>query len=478
MRQVQPSHRDITYFPNKLQHGNEKKSLLRKAIYDIARLSYGKGTRSGDYLLREIVSEINGELELLDNQIRNFDIELNTDLTANKEILPFFENRYFERFILDDKIGLLKQELVNQQEVDTQHNIKHKEKNYKRNVNNPFREELKKDLNRFESSIQKKLLPVLSAFLTDLAEILFYSRANEVITGWTAKQYYNETDKTLTEAVSGYLILLNKINNNVFSEREAQIFTDTLLSKTGIKERLLHLRNINEQKLDNIISAGAAFYCSCRPEKHVRHLPQENINKQNNAGAFPAGDKSRTILKNTLKSLKYLVEFSGNKKVDYVSVDRSNKYLFYSPETGKILLKDIAEYLKDSLVFIIDWFYIELKKDPGLIRILILLAGCLPDVIKFYELLNTAESASVQPVNRKKNIWGEVEQFVSRDVADGLVDTIKSLCIELRDAFVKTIIEVEFNKPKNYSVILKKINIIYNSFEDSQKKINDAMRRL
>ena len=54
---------DSTYFTKKLKHADENKFQLRKAIYEIGKLAFEKGTRSGDYLIREKIREINEELK-------------------------------------------------------------------------------------------------------------------------------------------------------------------------------------------------------------------------------------------------------------------------------------------------------------------------------------------------------------------------------------------------------------------------------
>ena len=474
------SQKDAAYIPQKIKQANEKQFSLRKKIYDIARLSYEKGTRSEDYVLRKIVLEINGELDSCDNQIRILEINDNTSLTAYKEFITFFESIYLDRHIIKENITQLKLELANQQNTELQYNIEHKQQPYKRNPINPYREELRKDLNKLEGLILTVLSPDLSDFLIYINELFFNCRVNEIIRDWAVKYQNNEAENNLNHAINGFLEIFTKIKTQVFTEKDALTLVNSCLTQSGLKYRILHLKNMNENKLDTIILESVVNYSSrhSEKEKNLQQVEQEKAYQQQNIPGKLHFDKSNNLLENTLLNLKYLVEFRNKTNIDTDSVGRTSKYLYNCPDSGKILLKDVADYLKDSLIFIIDWLYIDLKKNPDLLSTYILFIECLPDIIKFYDLLNTTDITAAQTINQKKNMWGEIEQFISANTANTLVDIMRSLRLELKDAFVKSIIEIEMNKSASFSVILKKINIIYDSYDNAQKKITSEMNKL
>ena len=124
---------------NKIKSLEEKKFYLRKVIYEFNRLSYDKGTRKGDYLIREKINEINYELDIYDNKIRTYDIKSRDKLLIYRDIILFFEERFLDQNILDLKINTLKEELKSQENADAEHNARHKNESYERSTYNIYR---------------------------------------------------------------------------------------------------------------------------------------------------------------------------------------------------------------------------------------------------------------------------------------------------------------------------------------------------
>ncbi|MFH0974478.1 MAG: hypothetical protein V1874_01705 [Spirochaetota bacterium] len=474
---------DSAYSARKKNQIIEEKFLLRKAIYEMDELSYEKGTRSGDYIIRRIIQEINEELKLFDSHVKTCEIDIKSNSSSLKETLLFFENRYLYTFLLQEKINSLKQELINQQnEKNNQNDIENKEKNYARNINSPFRKDFKKDLINFENALLNNLVPNLSGFLTDLNDFLFYTAANEIVDELAEENIFEDTDNKLKQTIVFYIGILSKLERKQFSREEAQSFAYSILLKTEIKARLLKFGNINEDELEKIVKSSVEYYfrnLSTPVPSEQQQLKTQKIRDESISDE--EGENSMDI---ALKNLKYLADYKdeilefGNRFAENIPVNRPKRYLYYSSDPKKILLKEIADYLKDSLIFINEWFSIELKKNKDSFGMLNSIAECLPMEIKFYELFATANATGLQEINHRKNVWGDSEQFISKETAYNLIDVIKTLCAELKDAFVKTVISIEMDKPASSGILLKKINIIYDSFENAYKKIINAVRQM
>ena len=96
---------------------------------------------------------------------------------------------------MNERIALLKQEITNQNNTDIKHNTDHPEENYKRNINNPYREELKKDLKVFEAALIKIIIPYLNEFLSDINDLFFINSLNKSIDELSIKKNFEEPGK-------------------------------------------------------------------------------------------------------------------------------------------------------------------------------------------------------------------------------------------------------------------------------------------
>ena len=321
-------------------------------------MAFEKSTRSGDYLIREKIREINEELKSYDDKLKICDFDLKADFPIYEEILPFFEERYLDSFILNERIALLKQEITNQNNTDIKHNTDYPEENYKRNINNPYREELKKDLKVFEAALIKIIIPYLNEFLSDINDLFFINSLNKSIDELSIKKNFEEPEIILNNKIISFININYKIKKTGYSLEEITALTNVLLNETGIKSRLLRLKNIDEQKLDNIIIHCGNEYLSRRiiSDSALRKTNKDQINIQKDTQQIIQNN-----FNNVMHNLRLLTENkitlikTGNTIDGKLSINRDNRYLYSSPESGKTLLKDIADYLSDSLIFLIEW---------------------------------------------------------------------------------------------------------------------------
>ncbi len=475
-----PSSESI-YFTQKLKRADEYKFNLRKVIYELDKLTYHKGTRAGDYLIREIIAGINEELRSYDNKLKICDFGTKAYTRLFEEILQFFEQRYLGTYFLSGMIVQLKQELINQNNADIQHNIDHQNENYKRNVNNPYREELKKDLIIFDTKLSNTITPLLNDFLYDVNCLLLIQRLNENIDEWSISHISGDAENIFKIHLNYFFNIHCKVVKKVLSVEEITTLAETLINESGVKTRLLRLKNNNETKFKNIIFniakeylAGTGIEKNSFKNKVNEFISEQDKARQSIQDEFEFITGKLRILTDYKKTLN----ISGYTFAENLSGNRANRYPYYIADSGEIKLKEVADYLKDSLIFINEWLLMELKKNPKLLSSVKSLIDCLPAEIRFYDLFETANIMSARPDNRKKSIWGYVLSYITKELAAEIINIIEFLCVELKEAFIRIIFDVELNKSSVSKVFEKKVNIIYDSFENARKKIINILRQL
>ena len=456
---------------DKIKHADEKKFDLRKAIYELDRLSYERGSRSGDYIIREKVREINNQLEIYDEKVKTCEIGEKGNFLLYKEIILFFEKDYLDVIMINDKIVLLKQELLLQQEADIEYNKKCQDNKLKRDINNPLRFELERDLKQFENSFLRTVLPPLNEFLLDIGDLLFAEEVHDLIRKWSVENVFNDKDDSYYDFLSSinfFIRIRIKIKKDSFQIDDIVALVKIKLNELEIKSKLLNLKNFSEQKLNTILLDCAREYCSSNSEINKRQ-PQVIPVKSQFDDAFETLRKLTEYNKNIQLNEKIPEDLSG---------DRARRYLYYSPGAGKLLLKDIADYKENSLIFINDWLLIETKKNPDIYNICRLIFDCMADEKQFFELFSLANNIAADKTNQKTNIWGELEQYITKDIANKLINNIESLCEQLNGAFIKIIFDIDGDNTPKITTLYKKLNIIYDSFNDAQKKIMKEIRQM
>lgn len=458
-------------FLNKIKHADEKKFDLRKAIYELDRLSYERGSRSGDYLIREKVREINNQLEIYDEKVKTCETGEKGNFLLYKEIILFFEKDYLDAIAINEKIVLLKQELLLQQEADIEYNKQCQDSKLKRDINNPLRLELERDLKKFENSFQKSVLPPLNEFLLDISDLLFAEEVHDLIRKWSIENIFNDKDDSYYDFLSSinfFIRIRIKIKKESFQVDDIVALINIKLNEFEIKTKLVNIKNFSEQKLNTIILDCAREYCSSNTEIN-KSQPQVIPVKSQFDEAFE-----------TLRNLtEYNKNIQSNEKIpENLSGDRTRRYLYSSPGTGKLLLKDIADYKEDSLIFINDWLLIETKKNPDIYNICRLLFDCMAEELEFFKLFTLANNIAANKTNQKTNMWGELEQYIPKYIANKLINNMVSLCEQLNGAFIKIIFDIDGDNTPKIITIYKKLNIIYDSFNDAQKKIMKEIRQM
>ncbi|MBN2041905.1 MAG: hypothetical protein JW864_17855 [Spirochaetes bacterium] len=470
---------DIIAIEKKLKTANEKNHYLRKVIYELDRISYEKGTRKGDYLLREIIKTINDELELYDIKINACSLELKGSFLIIREALLFFEERYLNTFTLIDKIALLKEEFVNQQKADIEHNKTITDEKQKRYINNSYRAELEKDIRVFENAVKNKLVPHLTAFLLEINE-LYFIRSTLNLKKPPAAYMNQDSDKIINEYkenINLFVRIYLKLKKQYPVLENILEAVLTVLEKNSLKNNLLKFFSVDESGLSRMIqqNTGDLIFSA--------GFSNNGIQASSSSPEMTQKARLKSDIDKILNDLKYLRHFdmdvkgNANEYNNNVS-ENLKKYFYHSPDKSDISLKDVADYLMDSLVFLNEWLYVDIKKYPGMFSNLKLLLNCIPLENRFFELFRSANIESEKVINQKKNVWGELKQYIPLSIAQELKEVIRQLGDELDDAFKSTIVDIGLMKTPNSAVSGKKVNIVYESFYNSYRKILTEFSKL
>jgi len=132
----------------------------------------------------------------------------------------------------------------------------------------------------------------------------------------------------------------------------------------------------------------------------------------------------------------------GRKKAAEVSVsglakNDKERYLFHSPGTFTISLKYISEYMRNSLILVVDWLSKELQKTPGSARLLGSIQGCIPTMREFIKHYQLAIDVSSEKSNQSGGgVLVGRKVFYIKNIAGNLIQSIKDNCTVVRNALI------------------------------------------
>lgn len=95
----------------------------------------------------------------------------------------------------------------------------------------------------------------------------------------------------------------------------------------------------------------------------------------------------------------------------------------------------------------------------------------------FVRAYNTALSVSSFETNQTASfIEGEIRQYISKKLAATLIDSINENCDVLNEAFIACNLNISGDQFKDSDVIVKKMKIIQDFFNDARIKIMNGLK--
>ncbi len=480
------------YIVNKLKLADGKRDMLANELTRLVKLSYENGSREGDSIIRKKIKAVVDEINLYYRNIQAFISGKGGDTEAFADILLFFNARYLEEFQLTVQLDQIKHEIANQEKLDQDYNATHPGKNYVRKQN-IFAKLLSKDLTEWELRLLKTVIPLLRNYLVDINDIVLYYEIENcikrLITHDNIFPLSGADYQSFKKDFLYYLDLHIKLAHKPVSIAEGAELINQLLQQMGFRGVILKCQNITLDKykgiLDEITKEGNLEE---RSRKYME-IPSEA------ASPVPAIEDKRddiaTIRRNILRVLEHLCNLEEMKvamqsgrpvSAETIAGNEPDRYIFHKPGTFDISLKFVSEYLRNSMIMVIDWLQREIQKSPNSIKILTPVLACVPSIQQFVSRYKLALVASTDKKGRLFSGSGQSsreDQYIPKRIAKELAETIYDNCHKIRQSLNDAFYDASKTRISDPSGILsKKIRLIIESFEASSVKITKGLSQI
>lgn len=475
------------YIINKMNRAGANADRLMDLINRLARLAYEKGTRKGDISIREKLARVVEFLQEYFRTARLFASGKGGDAGAFREILAFFDERFLERNALEGPVDALKQEIAAQERLDREHNARHAGDGYVRKVN-LYAKEFGSTLKEWEKLLLYHAEPQLRRFLTDINDIVLYHGIDaaipRLITGGDvfarSGPHYQEFKNTIARHAQINVKLIRAAQ----TEADIKESISQTLQQMGFRDVILRSRNINREIFDEMLTEAVNEGDLVNCMKRYARSSQDALQQMRKFEKKQEQDKIRMEdLNRLLEDLCYLDDPDEivqpgipGRLSDLVKSD-SGRYLFHSPGTFEISLKFVSEYMRDSLIFVLDWLNKELKKTPALSRPLSPLIECFTAVGRFIDAYKLALDVSANRSNRSGTASKE-KHYISAALADELIGSIRDNCMKVRNALVDVAYAISSGAYDRTGALTKKINILRESCNASHLKITGGLEKI
>jgi len=153
------------------------------------------------------------------------------------------------------------------------------------------------------------------------------------------------------------------------------------------------------------------------------------------------------------------------------------RYLFHSPGTFNMSLKFVSEYVRNSLVLVVDFLNKELQKSPASAVLLKPMTDMLPAVKEFTRNYSQALAVSEHRSNQITDRKG-TRLYISRQMARELIQSIKDNSAAVRSALVDTAYKINNSSLDKSGVLGKKIAILQEAWNETHAKISKGLSEM
>ena len=488
---VQP--RDISpasaYIVNKLKLADEKRGNLLDDLNRLSQLSYEKGVREGDSILRKKIKAAVDEIEQYYRTIQAFVSGRGGDTQAFTDMLTFFNESYFGNYLLPGLLDQIKQVIIQQEKLNQEYDAAHKDKNYTRRIN-IFAKQLEKDLMDLERMLLQGVEPLLSRFIADINDIVLYYQVSDTIGELISSDdlfaqsgaAYQEFKKSFIDFLEVYL----KLTRKALSDTDMEELINRSLQQMGLRNLILKCRNVNlenyKEILPEIIKSGnfqvhpkkisGDFKETAEPIRAVERKQEEiSMSRKTLLGAFED-------LCN-LENIKEGPHLDPALSVKGLAKNGAERYIFHKPGTFEVSMKFVSEYLRNALIMIIDWLNKEIQKTPNYISPLRPVLECIPSIRQFIAQYKLALDVSADKSNQAVTGLRSAEShYISKQIARELARSINDNCNIIEQALADSLNLVGKSTIERSEVLSKKIKLIMDSFNDSVAKIRKGLSEI
>jgi hypothetical protein len=489
MKQSFSSYKISGYLAGKMKTADEKKDKLLNAINRLTNLTYEKGSREGDAEIRQKVKDLATEIDQYYRMIRVFMSGKGGDADAFPDILAFFNERYLERNSVAIKLDLLKKEVEHQKRPDLEQSFTHSRDSHVRKTN-IHAEDLERNLKDWEKIYAYNAEPQLRAFLSDINDMVLYLRIfdiiDQLVSGEDEFARGGENYQNFKNSMAYFIELHIKLTRTPFSEPELKEMASSTLQVMGFRNSILHTKNFNIEKYDEVLAE------IIREANLMGFVEKYSVSTKVAVNAIKTIEKKQRSDSIDPKELVRIVEdlcclgdsTEGEKAgaeglVSGLAKNDKERYLFNSPGTFTASLKHISEYMRNSLILIVDWLIKELQKAPGSAKLLGSIQECIPTMKEFIKNYQLAIDVSSQKSNQSGGgVLSAEKHYISKSIAGNLIQSIKDNCTVLRRALIDSTHKLSGSPYDRSGVLVKKINIIKESCFESFNKINKGLSEI
>ncbi len=483
MRKPGDTYHAGVYLSGKFRTADEKKDKLLDVINRLTQLSYEKGTRIGDSAIRSKLADIAGEIERYYRMIRAFASGKGGEIYAYQEILGFFNERYLEKFHLTAMVEALRKEMANQDRIDQEQNANHAASGHARKAN-AYARKLDEELKAWERSLLYSAEPLLRAFLGDVNDIYLYHRLNarfgELISRDNVFATSGEAFHYFKASIGYFLEMYIKINRKPLSDKDIGDLITQMLQQMGLRNAMIHSRNITPEKFNEITGTIVGEWNLRELTRRYTATTQGALDAIRSLEKEKAKQVDAKELKEILEDLCYLGDPQeslvpqGGVTVTGLAKAEKERYLFHSPGTFNVSLKFVSEYARNSLILVIDFLFKELQKAPASSFLLKPMIDMLSPVKEFITNYSLAFSVSEHATNQVADRKG-TQQYISRQMARDLIQSIKENSAAVRGALVDTSYKITNSSLDKSGVLGKKISILQEAWNETHAKISKGL---
>lgn len=474
-----------SYLVSKYKQAEDKKARLLDAINRLTQLSFEKGTRHGDQVIRERVKALVAETGQYYGMIRAFSSGKAGDAFAFEDILAFFNRQYLERFILRERLEELRREFGNLDRDDRAYEEKHPGEG-KRRINS-YRQDLERELKEWEKLLLYQVEPLLRGFLNEVNDIFLYSQIDERLGRLvTSDDVFTRSGPVYLEfkrSLAAYAGMNIKLSRLPLTDNEIVEIINRVLQQTGFRSAILNSRNINPGIYGDIMMEVVTEGGLRHLVKQYSDVSRSGLNAIQSASKKTGDAGVGKDLGKSLEDLIYLEDVTNPQRpgglpaASGLSKNEAGRYLFHTSGTFDISLKFVSEYMRDSTIFLLDWLNKELQKSPGSSSLLGPIVECVPSIrsfISYYKLaLDTASDKSNQAGSGSKE-----KQFISKQIAQGLIRSIKDNCSQIQHSLIDSSYMIMNSTLERAAVLRKQIGVIQESCNASHVKINKGLSEI
>jgi len=224
-----------SYLQSLMKDTDEKKYILVRELYDINNISYDKGSRKDDYIIRDLLQEISRTLEEYYEMIKYFNNAREGNVKVLEEIIMFFEREYIDSSNLTGRINALKDEIDQQEPV-------YRDKDKSPRNTNIYLVSLKHSIHKIENRIDTYIDPMLREFLQDINLLLIFQKTIRMLEETlksTDQSGVAERAENLKQNLITFLWLYKKILPESFNRENLNRFIMSTIENMGFTNSLV-----------------------------------------------------------------------------------------------------------------------------------------------------------------------------------------------------------------------------------------------